>query len=259
MSLLAIDENELQAFVDGRLPEGRGTAVLAHLDRHPEDTRRLAQYASQQDALRRALAAADLPGGDPTTAALQRRLALRLTRPDYGAWLRRVASAAALLATGWSGHVVYQIWQDGRLPPLVAEAAQAHEVFGGDAQHPVELTAASQAEMAGWFSRQLGARIEIPSLGAIGLHLVGGRLLPGDEAPVAQLIYEDSAQRRLTLCLSAEPSAAGMQVRLVEIDGLTAGYWHDGSVGYALVAQTPELQLVAIASELGAEEPDDLL
>jgi anti-sigma factor RsiW len=113
--------------------------------------------------------------------------------------------------------------------------------------------------MAGWFSRQLGARIEIPSLGAIGLHLVGGRLLPGDEAPVAQLIYEDSAQRRLTLCLSAEPSAAGMQVRLVEIDGLTAGYWHDGSVGYALVAQTPELQLVAIASELGAEEPDDLL
>ena len=141
----------------------------------------------------------------------------------------------------------------------MAEAAQAHEVFGGDSQHPVELTAASQTEMAGWFSRQLGAPIEIPSLRAIGLRLVGGRLLPGDDAPVAQLIYEDSAQRRLTLCLSAEPSAAGMQVKLVEVDGLTAGYWHDGEVGYALVAQTPDLQLVAIASELGAEEPEDLL
>ena len=48
-------------------------------------------------------------------------------------------------------------------------------------------------------------------------------------------------------------------IELVEVDGLTAGYWHDGEVGYALVAQTPDLQLVAIASELGAEEPEDLL
>jgi hypothetical protein len=45
----------------------------------------------------------------------------------------------------------------------------------------------------------------------------------------------------------------------VQIDGLTAGYWHDGAVGYALVAQTPDLQLVAIASELGAEAPEGLL
>jgi anti-sigma factor RsiW len=259
MSLPEIDEDELQAFVDGRLPEGRSTAVLAHLDRHPAETRRLGQYARHKDELRRALAAADLPGGDPTTAALQRTLALRLTRPDYLGWLRRAASVVLLLATGWSAHGLYEGWQDGRLPPLVAEAAQAHEVFGSDSQHPVELTAGSQHEMAGWFSRQLGAPIEIPSLRAIGLRLVGGRLLPGDETPVAQLIYEDRAGRRLTLCLSAESSDAGMQVKLVEVDGLNAGYWHDGSVGYALVAQTPDLQLVAIASELGAEDPEDLL
>ena len=98
MSLPVIDEDELQAFVDGRLPEGRSTAVLAHLDRHPAETRRLGQYARHKDELRRALAAADLPGGDPTTAALQRTLALRLTRPDYLGWLRRAASVVLLLA-----------------------------------------------------------------------------------------------------------------------------------------------------------------
>jgi anti-sigma factor RsiW len=113
--------------------------------------------------------------------------------------------------------------------------------------------------MAAWFSRHLGEPIEIPSLRAVGLHLVGGRLLTGDDGPVAQLIYEDRKGRRLTLCLSSAPAGTGLEIELVEVDGLTAGYWQDGELSYALVAQTPDLQLVAIASELGAVAPEDLL
>ena len=45
----------------------------------------------------------------------------------------------------------------------------------------------------------------------------------------------------------------------IEVDGLTAGYWQDGALTYALVAETPDLQLSAIASELGAVEPKDVL
>lgn len=259
MTLPAISEDELQAFVDGDLPRGRSTAVLAHLGRHPEEIERLARYALQKDELRRGIAATNLPGNDPATLELQQALASRLRRRDYGAWLRRAAAVALLLVTGWSGHGLYLAYLDHRLPPLVVEAAQAHEVFGDDSQRPVELTAASQVEMRAWFSRHLGEEIEIPSLDAIGLGLVGGRLLPGEESPIAQLIYEDSAGRRLTLCLAAETSEAGPAIELVEVEGMTAGYWHNGEFAFALVAHTPDLQLVAIASELGAEEPEDLL
>ena len=259
MTVDDIGEDELQAFVDGQLPRGRSTAVLAWLGGHPEDVPRLAQYALQKEELRRSVAATSLPGDDPTTLQLQRTLADRLQRPAHGAWLRRAATVVLLLAAGWTSHAFYGAFLEHRLPALVVEAAQAHEVFGDDSQRPVELTAASRAEMAAWFSRHLGEDIEIPSLRAIGLHLVGGRLLPGEDSPIAQLIYEDSAQRRLTLCLSAEPTDAGPAIELVEVEGLTAGYWDGGEVSYALVAQTPDLQLVAIASELGADQPEDLL
>jgi anti-sigma factor RsiW len=259
MTLPEIDEDEIQALVDGQLSADRCTAVLAQLGRNPEAIERVGQYALHKSDLRRRLETLDLAGDDPTTAALQRTLADRLLRPDYVSWLRRAASIALLLAAGWSSHVLYESYLQPHLPSLVVEAAQAHEVFGEDSQRPVELTAASRIQMAAWFSRHLGQPVEIPSLNAIGLRLVGGRLLSGDDGPVAQLIYEDAHRRRLTLCLSSEPAANGLEVELVEVDGLTAGYWQKGDLSYALVAETPDLQLVAIASELGAVEPEDLL
>jgi anti-sigma factor RsiW len=255
MSLPEMSEAELQAFVDGQLPEGRCTSVLAHLGHHPDDLQRLAEYARQKDALRHRLGSVDLAADDPTTAELQRALADRLTRPDYGRWLRQAATVALLLAVGWSGHSLYQSYLENRIPELVIKAAEAHEVFGGDRRRPVELTAASSAEMAAWFSSRLGEPIEIPILATLGLRLVGGRLLTASDLPMAQLIYEDDAGRRLTLCLSSAPLEIGQQVELVEVGDLTAGYWQDGDLTYALVAQTPDAQLVAIASELGAQEP----
>ena len=81
MSLPAIDEDELQAFVDGRLPQGRSTAVLAHLDRHParhpggsRNTRATRMSCAA------ALAAIEPAGGRPDhAAAAARARADRLT------------------------------------------------------------------------------------------------------------------------------------------------------------------------------------
>jgi anti-sigma factor RsiW len=135
------------------------------------------------------------------------------------------------------------------------KAAEAHEVFGADRRRPVELTAASTAEMSAWFSSRLGEPVEIPVLAALGLQLVGGRLLTEGDRPMALLIYEDGAGHRLTLCLSSEPLEVGQELELVDVGDLNAGYWQDGDLTYALVGATPDEQLVAIAAELGAEGP----
>ena len=241
MSWPEIGEDELQAFIDGQLPEGRCPDVLAHLGQHAHDLQRVSDYAGHKDQLRRRLEALDLATDDPTTARLQRALADRLARPRYIGWLRRASAVALLLAAGWSAHALYQNYLENRIPELVIKAAEAHQVFGGDRRRPVELTAASTAEMASWFSSRLGEPVEIPVLATIGLRLVGGRLLAAGDQPMAQLIYEDKTGHRLTLCLSSEPAEAGQEVELIEVGDLTAGYWHDGDLTYALVAETPEL------------------
>jgi anti-sigma factor RsiW len=254
-----IHEEELHAFVDGQLPGARCTAVLAYLGRHPDEITRLAAYARHKEELRRRLEEFELESGDPTTAGLQRALAERLTGRGYRDWWRRAAAMAVLLGAGWWSNTLYQDHLTARLPGVVVEAAQAHEIFGTDATRPVELPAVATADMAAWFSRQLGELVEIPSLQSMGLRLVGGRLLAGSDGPVAQLIYEDGSGYRMSLCLSSAPNQGGPEVEVIELEGLTAGYWHEGDLTYALVGDTTEQQLVAIATQLGAGQPQGWL
>jgi anti-sigma factor RsiW len=257
MNAPEVQEHELHAFVDGQLPKGRCTAVLAYLGRHPEEVARVAAYASQKEELLARLDQIGQPPEAPKTAALQRALADRLgARSKYRDWLRRAAAMVVLLGAGWWSNTLYHQHFAPRLPDVVMEAAQAHEIFGGDRDRPVELTAVASTDLAAWFSSQLGEMVEIPSLGNMGLRLVGGRLLAGDQGPVAQLIYEDASGSRVSLCLSSAPNNSGPELEVVTLEGLTAGYWHEGDLTYALVAKASEQQLVSIATELGADHPD---
>ena len=63
-----VDEHELTALVDGRLPAERAASIDAYLAAHPEELARLQQYERQRHALRQA-AAADI--GEPVPARLR--------------------------------------------------------------------------------------------------------------------------------------------------------------------------------------------
>ena len=259
MNAPEIQEEELHAFVDGQLPKGRCTAVLAYLGQHPQEIARLAAYAAQKEEIRRQLDAIDLAGDSATTVALQRAVAERLQGRRYHQWLRRVAAMVALLLVGWWANSAHERFLVGRLPGVVMEAAQAHQIFGKDIDRPVELTAAAEADLEAWFSSRLGELVEIPSLSALGLRLVGGRLLAGDDGPVAQLIYEGQDSYRLTLGLSSEITDTGPEIEVVTFEGLRAGYWQEGDLTYALVGPKSDRELIAIATRLGAEEPEPWL
>jgi anti-sigma factor RsiW len=248
-----IGEDELQGFVDGRLREARNAAILAYLARHPGQMERILAYAAQRSDLRNRLQEIELPADDPDTLRLQRELAGRLSKPPYRRWIGWAAMVTLLLGAGWWAHALSERYLES--PALLAKAAQAHGVFGEDPLRPVELAASAQAEMAAWFSRRLGEQVEIPSLGRLGFTLVGGRLLAGVEGPVAQLLYENGVGERMTLCVAAEPAENGSEIRLLEVDGLTAGYWDEGDLAYALAGGTTERELATIASALGALTP----
>jgi len=253
-----IGEDELHAFVDGQLDEGRLLAVVAWLQAHPDDGARVAAWHAQRQQLRRLARDMDL---GPAPAALA-DVVLKADRPAQrrSAW-KQLAAAALVLSVGVAGG---QWWAStGRAgsgmassPAFVREAAVAHAVFTPEKRHPVEVTAAEEAHLVQWLGRRLGAPVKAPVLLDRGYRLLGGRLLPGDPTPRAQFMYEDEQGRRVTLFVAVfAPGKAPAETsfRSVREGERESFYWVEGSFGYALSAQLPAAEMLALAREVYAQ------
>jgi anti-sigma factor RsiW len=248
MSALPIAEADLQAYVDARLPESRRLEVERFLDAHPEEAQRLAAYRAQNEELRSSFAAVL---DEPVPERLMRAL-----RPR-GAVLWRAAAAFALLALG--GVLGWQL--HARLEPSVFvrsiahDAAIAHATYSPEVRHPVEVGADQEAHLVAWLSKRLGAKVRAPSLEAVGYSLMGGRLLPGDDAggadaqPTAQFMYQGKQGSRVTLYVRTNVRGQNETAFRYERDGnVGVFYWIDRSFGYALSsADLGKAQLLALA------------
>ncbi len=230
MSAAPVTEADLQAFVDGRLPDARLADIEAYLAARPEEEARLAAYRSHNDALR-GLHAMVL--AEPVPEFL-----LYAARPREGR-LRRIASACALVALG-----VLAGWQLGDLrverdtsAEIARSAAIAHVTYSPEVRHPVEVGVDQEAHLVAWLSKRLGTALRAPKLDAEGYSLVGGRLLPGDKGshPVAQFMYQCKLGTRLTLYVRAEaPDQGETAFRYVREGNVGVFYWIDRNFGYAL-------------------------
>jgi anti-sigma factor RsiW len=121
-------------------------------------------------------------------------------------------------------------------------------VYTPESRHPVEVTAAEQGHLVAWLSKRLGAEVRIPVLANLGYELVGGRLLPADDRPAAQFMYENAAGRRLTLYVRVFADGAQPTAFQQHRDGdLRVFYWVDGRFGYALTGPVTEAELLGAA------------
>jgi anti-sigma factor RsiW len=258
-----VTEAELQAWVDGQLAPARHAAVDAYLARHPAEAKRLQAYREQNAGLRalfqpvldEALPPALAPAPQPTPATQP----LRLPAP----WpLLRMAAMLALTlaggAAGWWLHDLGDRADGGRAPSMAsalpARAALAHAVYTPEVRHPVEIGADQQAHLVAWLSKRLGAPLKAPQLSAQGWELEGGRLLPGQSGPVAQLMYRDAGGARLTLYVSTEQTQAHETgFRFAREGDVSVFYWIDGQFGYALSGNLDKAALAAVANAVYAQ------
>jgi anti-sigma factor RsiW len=249
-----IDERDLQALVDGRLPTERSAEAAAVLASLPEARARVAHYQAQRQQLRAAFAA---QAAEPTPLRLRPERLIAMGRR------RRVrsvlgAAAAVLLvliggAGGWLAHGWAPPWLKstaGRLTAaeasaITADALAAHRVFAVEVRHPVEVGATEEAHLIQWLSKRLGRPLIVPDLSAAGFQLMGGRLLPSEEGPAAQLMYAHDKDR-LTLYLRAS-TGGETAFRYYEVDDIGLFYWSDQGFGYALSAKVSRNQLLKIA------------
>ena len=142
------------------------------------------------------------------------------------------------------------------MPEYVAEAAGAHLVFAESPLRPEHIDPTHPVQMASWLSSQLGRTISIPSLEALSIDFVAGRLLGTKEGALAHLVYEDRDGHRLTLTIAPHRYGGNTALVLGKRDDVTLGYWSDAELSYAVVARTSDARIAAIAAEItGAGRP----
>jgi anti-sigma factor RsiW len=229
-----LTESDLQAYADGRLAPERRAAVEAWLAAHPEDAERIETYRRLAEELR-----------STYSPVLDEPLPERLRHFLRPAGLRRAARIAGWVAVGlaigavagWQAHDLRNpapVPMDG--PAVMAHrAAVAHATYYPEVRHPVEVGADQEAHLVAWLSKRLGTQLRAPKLEAQGYHLVGGRLLPGENGPVAHFMYQCSRGTRVTLYVRNDMGFnRSTAFRYAHEGNIGVFYWIDNKLGYAL-------------------------
>jgi anti-sigma factor RsiW len=238
----AVEEHELHARLDGRLSPERAAEVDAYLATQPEVRSRLRRYAEHQGLLRTAFAEET---ATPIPARLRvARLLAEQRRHRYQRFARIAAAVVLVVAGGIGGWAARDVAM--RLIPssspvasnartITADAIAAYKVFSVEVRHPVEVDVAQEAHLVQWLSKRLGQPLVVPDLRAAGFRLMGGRLLPAENGPAAQFMYENGKER-VTLYLRTGIGGE-TAFRYSEDNGTGAFYWSDQGFGYALAAK----------------------
>lgn len=235
MSEAPITESELQAYADGRLSAERRAAVESWLAAHPEEAERLSDYRRLSEAIRGAYHAT-LEEPVPEHLALAFGPARRWKRyAGIGAWVA-IGIAIGTIA-GWQLHAA----RPPAIPvadvgaAMARRAAIAHATYSPEVRHPVEVGADQEAHLVAWLSKRLGAPLRAPKLEDVGYSLVGGRLLPGDNGPVAHFMYQCNQGTRVTLYVRTEvANNRETAFRYAKEGNVRVFYWVDRKLGYAL-------------------------
>jgi anti-sigma factor RsiW len=239
---IPVTEDELHAYADGELPAERRIDVEHWLAAHPEDAQRIRDWRAIGDALH---ARFDGVADEPIPA----RLAIdRLSRPPQRWIISAIAATlSAFLIGGGAGWLARGAsTAPSAFAEFTGDALGAHRLYVVEVRHPVEVEGSERAHLQQWLSKRVGYDVKAPELDGTGLKLVGGRLLPGPQAPAAFLMYESASGERFTLFTSrAKTDATQMRYASRNADG--ALFWADNGVGYVLSGPTDKDRLNQVA------------
>lgn len=235
------NDDELHAYVDGRLDAARRDELAAWLRAYPETAAKVAAWKRDADALR-AIWTGD--GAQPANAALDpprvRRALQRRRRARLGMAAACVLALVLGLGAGWK---LREARFAGEHPPM-ADAVAAYRLFAAEAT-PAAFNLHDRDALQVWLRAHFGAAGDVPDLQAQGYRLSGGHVLSTPEGAAAMLVYQADDGARIGLYL--RPRTARLTQGERRDGRLLAQYWAEGDTAFAVVAPATQTQALRIA------------
>ncbi len=204
-----ITDTTLHAWFDGELPPAEAGAVEARLREQPEIAAQVRLWRADREALR---AQCDAMLSEPVPARLAQAVWRAPSRWRVGSWAAGVALFVLGGATGaglLAGLEAPQRELQAGSGEWLQRAAVAHAVYVPEKRHPVEVSVEQNQDghLARWLTKRLDAPVKLFDLAPQGFDLVGGRLLPDERGPSAQLMYQNaSGSASPSTCASPTPA-----------------------------------------------------
>lgn len=227
-------EQELHAYVDGRLSAERCQALQRYLARHPQLA---AELQSWQEDIRRLRACLADPSQLNASPQLDpRRIRERLRQHGR----RRLAITASLLfalllGTGSGWQLRERAMQAGSEP--MQDALEAHRLFAQTQSPTLDKRSTDIRELEAWLAGIFGHVVPLHALAERGLLPIGGRLLANEQGVAALLLFEDNSGERLSLYLRLPGQRYGrMPVGNRTQGELQTYFWSHDGFNYALVS-----------------------
>jgi anti-sigma factor RsiW len=246
-----VSEEDLHAYVDGRLDAERRDAVDRYLRNHPDVAASITTDISQRNALREAFGAYAV---SPTPPHLNlTRLVEERIRRRHGSW--RVAAAILLaLGVGAGGGLWFGSRPVAGIGALAQEAAISYIVYAVDEHRPVEIQADQRNVMTRWLSNRLNRQVAPPDLAAAGYELLGGRLVASPHGAAALFVYENADHKRLIIYMRpmAGPGKT-TTIKVIDVDDLDGCAWIEQGIGYSLIAKEDYAHILELSRDVRQE------
>lgn len=232
-----ISEDDLNAFVDGRLDATRRLEVVSYLDAHPDTASRIEGYSEQRKMLRTLLGTiAEEPV--PAELDISRMIGAKQKGPPLNRWTRAAAASFLLCfgaAAGWIAGTSQQTEVASSMDLLAREAAASYVAYAPDLVRPVEIAASDSKTLAAWTTKRVGRPIAIPDLSQTCCEFLGGRVVPTEYGPAAVLMYEDAQRTRFVILARPIEARSDLPMAAVGTRDLNGFAWVDEGIGYSLV------------------------
>ncbi|MFK0334833.1 anti-sigma factor family protein [Rhizobium sp. NPDC090275] len=254
MTKRPINEDDLQAFVDGALDVERHQDVAAFLETNKDAAKRISSYQRDAAALRSALGQIAV---EPIPSRLNLANIIEKQRPaKQGRFAPMAAAAVLLLAIGASGGWLLKGYS---MPPtegvaaLAQEASASYSTFAADRLRPVEVRADSGDDLRILASATIGGTATIPDLSKAGYRLMGGRVVPTPHGSGLMLMYDDDKGNRLVMLTRRMQVDQDKPMVPSDQRDIRGWSWARNGLGYSLVGAISSEHLHTLADEIRSQ------
>jgi anti-sigma factor RsiW len=118
---------------------------------------------------------------------------------------------------------------------FVTAGAAAYRTFAQNATRPVEIATADSDVASKWIAPQIARALPVPDLAAMGLILLGGRVVPGADSPASFALYENARRDRIGLYVETLDAPPASKAEVKPCGDLFCASWTGAGHGFVLI------------------------